>query len=453
MISTPTDDIGPDVYSVSEITANIKYLLEHNFPFIWINGEISNFSSPLSGHYYFALKDQKARIAAVMFKGQHRRLEFRPEDGMSVRALGRVTVYEPRGAYQLIVEHLMPLGAGALYVAFEQLKKKLATEGLFDGQLKKSLPQLPRAINLITSPTGAALADVTHVVSRRFPGMKINHFPVQVQGETASDEIVSAIADADQNNIAEVIVIARGGGSFEDLAPFNTEAVARAIFDCNTPVVTGIGHQTDFSIADLVADCRAPTPSAAAEIAVPRKEKLQDEVKALKNALQTAGIAIIHRCRSELNQYLKNLTHPNARLQQSRLEIDHLSDRLMRSFDHYRQSLSDKVLILESKLKDNKLDSYISNHRHVLEENKSTLAHVFRQYFERQKMAFLLLNARLKSADPTALLQRGFSITRAVSTDIIITEARDVSVGQAIKVILNKGSLMAKVTKIEQDRE
>lgn len=445
MLSATIDDMGPDVYTVSDITANIKHLLEQNFPFVWINGEISNFTSPLSGHYYFALKDDKAQIAAVMFKGQHRRLEFRPEDGMSIRALGRLTVYEPRGAYQLIVEHMLPVGAGALYVAFEQLKKALLKEGLFDDQWKKPLPQLPSIIKLVTSPTGAALHDVVHVINRRFPAMKIKHFPVQVQGEIAAGEIVSAIANADQNKAAEVIIIARGGGSFEDLAPFNSETVARAIFACKTPVVTGIGHQTDFSIADHVADYCAPTPSAAAEIVVPLKENLQRDVAVLTNALQTAVLSIIYRYRAELGQHIKNLAHPRAQLQHKRLEIDHLSNRLTRSFVNNLQTKFEKTTSIVNKLKSNKLNRYIIIHRHKLEEKQTAIVHNFSRYFEQQKSAFLLLLARLKSADPTCVLKRGFSITRIVSTDAVVTEASSVSVGQKIKVTLSKGTLMAEV--------
>ena len=448
MTQKRTDALGPDVYTVSDLTADIKHLLEQNFPFIWVNGEISNFSTPVSGHFYFALKDDKAQIAAVMFKGQHRRLEFTPEDGMSVMALGRLTVYEPRGTYQVIVEHMLPLGAGALYAAFEKLKKKLSAEGLFDDHWKKPLPLLPRTIKLITSPTGAARHDVTHVINRRFPGMPILHLPVQVQGEAAAAEIVSAISNADDSDTDDVIIIARGGGSFEDLAPFNTERVARAIFSCRTPVVTGIGHQTDFSIADMVADCRAPTPSAAAEIAVPQKSALQQEVATLKGALQAGILAIVQRCRSELQHFLKDLTHPKAQLQHKRMEIDHLSMRLTGAIQKHIALKQEKSAQYYKYLKTYKLDSYITIHKHKLEDKHTAVTHALRRLLGERKTDLLLLCARLKSADPTTVLKRGYSITMALPTRAVITEAGALSLGQEVNVMLRKGSFRAKVTEI-----
>jgi exodeoxyribonuclease VII large subunit len=448
MTSEPTGDIGPDAYTVSEITANIKHLLEDNFPFIWINGEISNFSSPLSGHYYFALKDEKAQVAAVMFKGQQRKLEFVPEDGMSIRALGRITVYEPRGTYQVIVEHMLPVGAGALLAAFEQLKRKLSLEGLFDDRWKKRLPGLPSAIKLITSPTGAAFHDVMHVISRRFPGLKVVQFPVQVQGDAAADEISSAIAEADQNDATEIIILSRGGGTFEDLAPFNTESVARAVFECNTPVVTGIGHQTDFSIADLVADHRAPTPSAAAEIAVPEKETLRENVARLKTALKVAALSLIHQRRSELQHHLKNVSHPKAQLQHKRLEIDHLSNRLVGAFQVSLQLKTEKIHQIKKYININKLDKYIINNKHMVEEKKVALAHTIVRILEQQKTDLLLLSTRLAGTNPATVLKRGYSIARAVPSNAIITDASAISAGQKVSITLAKGSIMAKVTQI-----
>ena len=268
----------PHVYSVSELNAKIKSILEEQFPFVWVGGEVSNFAVPASGHFYFTLKDEKAQLRAVMFRGQNRNLRFELADGMAVSGIGRVSVYEPRGTYQVIFEHLEPRGTGALQVAFEQLKMRLAEEGLFDEQHKRPLPFLPAKIHIVTSPTGAVIHDIMQIVERRFPGMPISVIPVKVQGDGAIEEIVAAIETLDTLEDAEVAIVARGGGSLEDLQAFNSEAVARSIFASRIPIVSAVGHETDFTIADFVADLRAPTPSAAAELTVPLRDRLQEKI-------------------------------------------------------------------------------------------------------------------------------------------------------------------------------
>ncbi len=252
------------VYAVSELTSKVKGLLEEKFSFIWITGEISNFRVPASGHYYFLLKDEKSRINALMFRPQIQNLTFEPGDGMQIIGLGRLSVYSPQGTYQIILEYIEPKGVGALRIAFEQLKKHLFKEGLFDEQYKKSLPFLPKKISIVTSPTGAVVHDIIHIVDRRFPNVHIEIVPAKVQGEGAEDEIISGINLVNTRNDTDVAIIARGGGSLEDLNAFNSEAVARAIFASEIPVISAVGHETDFTIADFVSDLRAPTPSAAA---------------------------------------------------------------------------------------------------------------------------------------------------------------------------------------------
>ena len=274
------DEIEPvrKVYTVSELNAVIKSLLEQRFPFVWIVGEISNFKIPLSGHYYFTLKDEASQINAVMFRGQHRQLKFEPEDGMRVTGLGRLSVYEPRGAYQILLEYLEPSGVGGLQIAYEKLKARLAEEGLFDQQYKKPIPFLPHKIALITSPSGAVVHDMLNIIDRRFPNMQIEVFPVKVQGTGAEDEITEALEMLNDRSGVDVAILARGGGSLEDLQAFNSEHVARAIFAARIPIIAAIGHETDYTIADFVADLRAPTPSAAAELAVPVKFELLQQV-------------------------------------------------------------------------------------------------------------------------------------------------------------------------------
>ena len=261
------------IYTVSELTSDLKDILEKTYPFIWIFGEISNFNVPVSGHFYFTVKDEHAQINAVMFRNQNRNLKFKPEDGISITGLGRITVYEPRGTYQIIFEYLEPKGTGAIQLAFEQLKKRLADEGLFDEKHKKPLPFLPGKISIITSPTGAVVHDILKIIDRRFSNLHLEIVPVKVQGYGAEDEIISAIEMINARCDSDVAILARGGGSLEDFHAFNSEAVARAVFASKIPIISAVGHETDFSITDFVADFRAPTPSAAAELGSSFKER------------------------------------------------------------------------------------------------------------------------------------------------------------------------------------
>jgi exodeoxyribonuclease VII large subunit len=259
-VDSQTTALSRQIYSVHKLTEKIKLLLEKNFPMVWVCGEISNLRIPSSGHAYFTLKDDKAQIAAVMFRGQMRQLQFELEDGLAIIGLGRISVYEPRGTFQIILEYVEPKGAGALQLAFEQLKQKLAREGLFDASHKTTLPFLPETIAVITSPTGAAIRDILHVVQRRFPNVRIEIVPVAVQGDAASKEITRALSIVNLRAAADVIILARGGGSLEDLAAFNTETVARAIFASSIPVISAVGHETDFHHCRFCGRCSRPYP-------------------------------------------------------------------------------------------------------------------------------------------------------------------------------------------------
>ena len=267
------------LYTVAELSFAVKDLLEASFPDVWVTGEVSNFRPAASGHYYFTLKDASAQLRAVCFRNQARYLKFKPQDGLAVIARGRLSVYEARGEYQLYVEYLEPAGVGALQFAFEQLKKKLADEGLFDEARKRPLPVLPCAVGVVTSPSGAAVRDILRVIKRRFSNMNVYLYPATVQGSSAAAEIVEGIEYFNQHPIVDVMIVGRGGGSMEDLWPFNEEIVARAIAASKIPVISAVGHETDFTIGDFVADLRAPTPSAAAELVVHRREDFQAEVQ------------------------------------------------------------------------------------------------------------------------------------------------------------------------------
>jgi len=285
---------GPRIYTVSQLTEAIQGLLEERFDFVWVEGEVSNFRSPVSGHYYMVIKDETAQIRAVMFRLQARYLRFVPEDGMKVIAQGRVSIYASRGEYQIVLDYLEPLGVGALALAFEQVKQKLAQQGLFDPDIKKPLPYLPKKVAVITSPTGAAIQDFLKIIQRRFANIEILIVPVRVQGDQACEEMVAALDLVNREVNADVIVLTRGGGSLEDLWAFNQEELAIAIRRSRIPVVSAVGHEIDLTISDLAADVRAPTPSAAAELLVAEKETLINRLEQARTRL-IAGMGLTIR--------------------------------------------------------------------------------------------------------------------------------------------------------------
>ncbi len=325
------------LFSVSEITGRIKGLLEEAFPEVRVSGEISNFTHHGSGHMYFTLKDNRAEIRAVMFRGNNQYLRFTPENGMQVLADGRVSVYEQRGQYQLIVQRMVPAGIGALYLAFEALKKKLAAEGLFDQRRKKPLPPYPTRVGVITSPTGAAVRDILQILGRRAPHVEVILRPALVQGDGAADDLVMALEDFAAYGDVDVLIIGRGGGSLEDLWPFNEEKVARAIHACPLPVIAAVGHETDVSIADMVADLRAPTPSAAAELVAPARSDL---VAKLDQQVLTMTRILRHRL-EQIWQDLDHLTsryafqQPEKRLKRHLEYVDQLHHQLIQSFGYF----------------------------------------------------------------------------------------------------------------------
>ncbi|HUT84984.1 MAG TPA: exodeoxyribonuclease VII large subunit, partial [Thermodesulfobacteriota bacterium] len=316
------------ILSISELTQLIKFQLEQSFDYLWVEGEISNFRIPSSGHFYFTLKDEKSQIRAVMFRSQNRTLEFSPEDGLSVICRGRLNVYETRGEYQLILDYLEPKGLGALQLAFEQLKQRLAQEGLFDPDHKKPLPQLPRKIGIVTSPTGAAIRDILNIIERRFANVGILIYPVKVQGEGAAQEIATALQELNQMPEIDVVILARGGGSIEDLWPFNEEVVARAIYHSEIPVISAVGHEVDFTIADFVADLRAPTPSAAAELVVRNKDDLIYNLNTVYVRLKNSIRKIYEFNQSRFAFLQKRMPDPRKMIPGLRLTIDEYGERI-----------------------------------------------------------------------------------------------------------------------------
>ena len=338
------------ILTVSQLTSEIKTLLERNFDHVWVEGEISNLRLPGSGHLYFTLKDEKAQIRGVMFRLQNRLLKFEPKDGLQVIGYGRITVYEPRGDYQIILDYLEPKGLGALQLAFEQLKEKLAAEGLFDPARKRPIPHLPQKIGIVTSATGAAIRDILRIIDRRFANIQILLYPVRVQGQGAAQEIAQAIQALNHLPDVDVMIVGRGGGSLEDLWAFNEEIVARAIFSSRIPVISAVGHEVDFTIADFVADLRASTPSAAAELVVRNKVELVQNLKNLERALLQSFRATLDLQQERFFSLRERLADPRRRLSDQRIRLDDLSSRLAYSLKQGLRRQQDRFRLQQGSL-------------------------------------------------------------------------------------------------------
>lgn len=444
---------GPKVYGVSELTEEIQDLLEDHFDFVWVEGEISNFSAPVSGHYYMVLKDEKAQIRAVMFRLQARYLKFIPENGMKVITQGRIGIYPPRGEYQLILDYLEPMGVGALALAFEQLKQKLAAQGIFDKEIKRPLPFLPQRVAVITSPTGAAIRDFLKIIHRRFANIEIIVVPVRVQGEEATADMVKALEMVNQELKVEVIVLTRGGGSLEDLWAFNREELALAIRRSQIPVVSAVGHEIDLTISDLAADFRAPTPSAAAELLVAEKESLLNRVGEMRNRLGS-GIGITLRNQAqELDRLLKGLRDPRKRVAETWMRLDEIYSRLLRLIDltlsQGKRSLrtEGRGLLLNSPL------NILTSMRQRVDFQQRSLGQGINRRLREKRMGLALLKKRVEDLSPLSILKRGYSITRKLPGKTLLRTAAEAQKGDQVQVLLAEGELECQVDKVRIDRK
>jgi exodeoxyribonuclease VII large subunit len=416
------------VYSVSELNAAIRELLDREFQDIWVSGEISGVKLASSGHYYFTLKEREAQLRAVAFRSAHRYWKFKPQDGVAVLARGHIDVYEARGEYQLLVETLEPQGHGALQFAFEQLKKKLADEGLFEAARKRPLPRFPRRIGIVTSPRGAVIQDMLNILLRRFPGLHIRLYPALVQGEGSVEEVIRGIEYFGGGGWAEVVIVARGGGSLEDLWTFNEEAVARAIAACPVPVVSAVGHETDVTIADFVADLRAPTPSAAAELIVCTRQELAERIAGLE---QRAGQILRYR----LAMLVRRLHQQG---------IDRPLSLLRRSIGRHLQRTDEFDYRLRERLRARLEEA--GRRWHTLDER-------WRYFDPRLRLArrharLEQLTGRLSQLSPLRVLERGYALV-ATESGAIVKDSAAAPPGSAIRVRLAKGRLEAEVTKSE----
>ncbi len=447
------DNQNPKIYSVTNLTEEIQDLIEDHFDFVWVEGEISNFSSPASGHYYMVLKDEKAQIRAVMFRMQARYLKFLPENGMKVIVQGRIGIYAPRGEYQIILDYLEPMGVGALALAFEQLKKKLAAQAIFDQDIKKPLPFLPQRVAVITSPTGAAIKDFLKIIRRRFANIEIVIVPVRVQGEEATQDMVDALELVNRELKTDVIVLTRGGGSLEDLWAFNREELAIAIRRSRIPVVSAVGHEIDLTISDLAADLRAPTPSAAAEILVVEKESLKARLEELKNRLVSLIESIIKDRKQELVYLSKGLQDPRKRLAESWMRLDEIHTRLVRMMElnlrDARKSLDNetRALIFHSPA------NIMNSMRQRLAFQKTSLGRAMNRDLADRNVSLSTLVKRLEDLGPLSILKRGYSITRKLPEKTIVRHAAGMEKGEQVQVLLGEGQLECRVEEVSSDKE
>jgi exodeoxyribonuclease VII large subunit len=442
------------IWSVSDLTGRIRDLLAGEFTDVFVEGEVSNAHAAQSGHLYFTLKDNNAQIRCVCFRTQLARLKFRPEDGLHVTVRGSISVYEARGEYQFYVEHVEPVGVGALQLAFEQLKKRLEAEGIFDPERKKSLPVLPQCVGLITSPRGAAVRDIVHILQRRFPNLHVVLYPVRVQGEGAAGEIVQAIRYFDRKQLADVLILARGGGSLEDLWAFNEEPVARAIVACTIPIITGIGHETDFTIADFAADIRASTPSAAAEMVVRTRQEFDSHLCDLRDKiaqlLRYRVLQASHKLRElDLHRAARRLEDT---LRRRRQHTDDLAAQLAGALRGRVEMLDERLKVALSRLTAVDFRARLRAATVRLDRRTSELGVRASRALAAKGQLLEKLLVQLEERSPLRLLERGYAICYDASGNVV-QAADQVALGERIRVQLARGRLGAEVTDKEKDKE
>jgi exodeoxyribonuclease VII large subunit len=435
------------VLTVSDLSAQLRAVMEERFPAVWVEGEISNFKVYGSGHAYFTLKDANAQIRAVLFRTRTRRVRFEPKDGLHVMAFGAVEVYAQRGEYQLVVELLEPRGLGALQLAFEQLKARLEAEGLFDAGRKRALPRFPRRIGIVTSPSGAALKDMLRVIGRRFGELHIVIAPARVQGEGAADEIAAGIRDLNSLGGVDVLIVGRGGGSLEDLWAFNEEAVARAIAASKIPVISAVGHEVDFTIADFVADLRAPTPSAAAELVVREKQAVADSVGELAHRLRRAMARRLERDRERVETLARRrvLTDAHRPLRDLARRVDEARARLMRAGGAVVDRAGHRLHVATVAVRANNPVAKLVKSQHRLEGLGTRLHAGTARVLDRSQQQVARATGRLDSLSPLAVLGRGYSVARRPD-GTIVRRARDVAAGEDVSVLVQEGTLDCRVT-------
>ena len=442
MITNPTER---QILSVSQLNRSVRHLLETQLPMLWVEGEISNFARPASGHWYLTLKDDQAQVRCAMFRNTNQRVGFQPANGTQVLVRCRAGLYEGRGEYQLVIEHMQEAGFGALQRQFEMLKQQLSTEGLFDTQHKQPMPESVRHIGVITSATGAAVKDILSVLNRRFPSIRVSIFPTAVQGAQAAGQIIEAINNANRQGQCDALIVGRGGGSLEDLWPFNEETVARAIFASEIPIVSAVGHEVDFTIADFVADLRAPTPSAAAELLSPDGEDMLNQFEGFEILLGEAMTRKIRQLEQRTDYLQKRLQHPGRKLQEQAQHLDHLDIRLRRAMAGTMQQQAVRMKTLGDKLvRQNPRDAIVQRQQLVANAVKHMMRAVSQQLESKQNKTAQAMHL-LDTVSPLKTLGRGYSIIRD-NNDAVIRSVAAVKAGDELRGQLVDGEVVFAVT-------
>jgi len=444
-------DNTQEIISVSEINRRAKSILEENFPFVWIQGEVSNFFSAASGHWYFSLKDESSEIRCAMFANKSHRITFEPKDGDHLVLNGTLSIFEGRGQYQIIVEHIELAGEGALLKAFEELKKKLLTEGLFDDSLKKKLPSYPRNIAVVTSPDGAVIQDIINVLSRRSPFFNLTVVPTLVQGEKAAPLICEALNKASNLENIDLIILARGGGSIEDLWAFNNEEVARAIVNCPIPLVSAVGHETDFTISDFVADIRAPTPSIAAEIISQPYSELKETLEGYQSYLLKSVESQFDSQRTRITNLIKRIRHPGDKLREIGQKVDYLETALIQEMHQKVSFKKNQLNLTQLSLQQNSPQNKVKEAKVYLQNASKDLLKAFKLKIERKRKLLGELVATIEAVSPLSVLARGYSIISTEPEGKILSSSNQVKIGQTISAVLNKGSIKAEVKSKNED--
>jgi len=437
------------VFSVSELNSAVARLLEQEFAWIWVEAEISNLATPASGHIYFTLKDAGAQVRCAMFRGRNRELKFKPENGCQVVVRCKVSLYEARGDYQLIIDRMEQAGAGALQRKFEELKHRLAAEGLFNEASKQDIPEIPACVGVITSRTGAAIRDVLSVIARRFPSLPVKLFPVPVQGEESAPAICHALELAQQHGACDVLLLVRGGGSIEDLWSFNEESVARAIFNCSIPVVSGVGHEVDITIADFVADHRAATPTAAAESVTPDQQAWMQTLDGYHSRLEQLANEKISRIGERLSWLGTRLTqqHPLSNLQRLGQRVAEIDKRMKITMDYKMRSANDRMQHVHTQLLSHSPAIAIRNYRNDIERLQQQAQFQIKSMVEQRYSHLRTLASTLNAISPLQTLSRGYSITSSADGQTI-TNTDSVSQNALINTRLHMGQLISRIEKI-----
>lgn len=451
--AAPIIDFSRDIYSVSRLNAEVRAVLDGSFPLLWVQGELSNLAQPASGHLYFSLKDGASQVRGAMFRGKRRLLGFQPANGQQLLVRARVGFYEPRGEFQLIVEQMEPAGDGALRLALEQLKRRLAAEGLFAEARKRPLPAYPRQLGLITSASGAALHDLLTVLGRRFPLLPVLVYPSAVQGADAVAALIAAIELANRRRECELLILARGGGSLEDLMAFNDEALARAIAASELPIVTGIGHEIDLSIADLVADRRGATPSAAAELVTPDVEQVRHHLRGLEARLGAASRQTLATASHRLGACIRQLRllHPRARLEQRQQRVDELQRRLERALAARVDAAGSRLQRLQQRLRQVSPEPRLRLESARVDRVCERLVRAGQASVERRRERLAAVAAGLQARSPLATLARGYAIVTETASGALVQHPQQLAPGAQIAVRVQGGCFAAQVTSVPDE--